>query len=142
MSESLVGETAFPVHFDLVTLDRIDRSGGKDVFAFPGARPVDRQQELSAGPILEVRPAAGDPWIAVFYGAEGYAVPPAVGRAVIAFPDGRTFCVIRNGSGVIVRADDPLATSEIESRPITGYLVVTDVDLVTRAVASRASATR
>jgi hypothetical protein len=31
---------------------------------------------------------------------------------------------------VIVRADDPLATSEIESRPITGYLVVTDVDLV------------
>jgi hypothetical protein len=123
-------DVAFPIHYELVRLDRIERLGGKSVFAYPGAQPVDRQQELAVTPILEVHPAGGDPWIGVFYGADEYAVPPAVHHAAIAFPDGWTFCVIRSGSGMIVRADDPLTTSEIESWPITGYLVVPDSDLV------------
>jgi len=80
MAEPVEFDVAFPVHYDLVALDRIERLGGKEVFAFPGAKPVDRQQELAVGPILDVRPEGGDPWIAVFYGAEGYAVPPAARR--------------------------------------------------------------
>ena len=55
MAERVEFEIAF-VHYDLVQLARLD---GKEVLAFPGARPVDRQQELAVAPILEVRPAAG-----------------------------------------------------------------------------------
>lgn len=123
-------DVAFPVRYELVELDRIERLGGKEVFAFPGAHPVDRQQELAVAPILEVTPAGGDPWIAVFSGAEEYGVPPAVRDVVIALPDGWSFCVIRSGSGVVVRADDPLTTSRVASWPITGYAVVPDSDLV------------
>lgn len=130
MSQPVEFDIAFPVHYDLVLLDRIERLGGKEVFAFPGAHPVDRQQELAVAPIVEVTPAGGDPWIAVFSGAEQYGVPPAVHHAVIALPDGWTFCLIRSGSGMIVRADDPRITSEIESWPITGYLVVPSVELI------------
>ncbi len=130
MSAPIAFDIAFPTNYELVELDRIDRSGGKKAYSFPGSRPVDRQQELAVAPIVEVRPAEGDPWIAVFDGVEGYAVPPALHRAVIALPDGWTFCVIKEGIGVMVRANDPRSTSEVESWPITGYLTVPDCELI------------
>jgi hypothetical protein len=48
---------------------------------------VDRQQELAVAPILDVRPAGSDPWIAVFYGAviESFA---RVVRGAEEVPDG------------------------------------------------------
>jgi hypothetical protein len=126
VSPPLGFEPGFPAHYQLVELDRIDRSGGTKAYAYPGARPVDRQQELAVAPILEVRPAGSNPWVAVFADLEAHVSF----EAVIALPDPSTFCVIRHGAGVTVRADDPRITREIEALPITGCLVVPDLELV------------
>ena len=127
MSPPLAFEPGFPVRYQLVELDRIDRSGGKKAYSYPGARPVDPQQELAVSPILEVRPAGSDPWVAIFSDLEAFSTPL---DAVVALPDPSTFCVIRLGAGVTVRADDPRITSEIEAWPIAGYVVVPEVELV------------
>jgi hypothetical protein len=119
----------FPVNYEVVALERIERLGGKRVLAFPGAQAVDPQQEQTAAPILEVRPAAAEPWIGIFYG-EGYAAPPAVPGALVGLPDEWTFAVVYAGRAVLVRADDPTVTSEVPRFPITDLLVVPGEEVV------------
>jgi len=55
----------------------------------------------------------------VFHGG-GYGVPPAAPGRVIGWPDGKSLCVLKTGTGFLVRADDPTVTSEIESLPGRG----------------------
>jgi len=122
-------ELDFPVTYEVEQLDRIDRSGGRRAYGFPDALSIDPQQDVAAGPILGVRPEAGDPWVGVFYGG-GYKVPPSVTARLIAWPDGRSFCVVYAGSAVVVRADDPHATYEIDTYLVTGTLVVPERGVV------------
>jgi hypothetical protein len=120
----------FPAQYELVALDRITRSGEfPRAFGFPGGYALDRQRELSAGVIVGIRPKSRDGWIGVFeLGA--YAAPPAARRQVIGMPDEVAVCVVEGGVGVIVRTDDPTATTEIASFPITGVTVVRDHGIV------------
>ena len=70
-----------------------------------------------------VNPEGGDSWVGVFHGGD-YGSPPAATARLIAWPDARSFCVVYKGTGVVVRADDPHETYEIESYPVTGTFVV------------------
>jgi hypothetical protein len=99
------------------------------VLAFPGALPVDPGRELAAGPILEIRPDDGGPWIAVFDGGD-YESPPAAPTHVLGWPDERSVCVVDRGWGCVVRADDPDVTFEIDCYPICDVLVAPDHGLV------------
>jgi hypothetical protein len=119
----------FVARYEVRQLERIDRQFSSRVFSFPDAVPVDRQQELAEGPILAVVPARGEPWIGVFHRG-GYGVPPAAPAHVIGWPDEKSLCVVKTGTGCLVRADDPTKTSEIEAFPITDVLVIPGYDLV------------
>jgi hypothetical protein len=125
----LLLELEFPVTYEVEQLDHIDRSGGRLAFGFPGAVLVNPHQDVAAGPILGVTPEAGDPWVGVFHGG-GHRVPPAVTARLIAWPDGRSFCVVYAGSAVVVRADDPSETYEIDTYLVTGAFVVRERGMV------------
>jgi hypothetical protein len=118
----LLLESHFPANYQLEQLDRIDRSDGRKAYGFPGADAIDLQQDPATGPILAVTPDAGDPWVGVFHGGDP-RVPPAVTARLIAWPDTRSFCVVYKGGGVVVRADDPRQTYEIDTYLITGVFV-------------------
>lgn len=122
-------EFEFPVTYEVEQLDRIDRAGGRRAYAFPEAVLIDSQQELADRPILAVSPETGDPWVGVFYGGD-YKAPPAVAGRLIAWPDGRSFCVLYRGGAVVVRADDPQKTYEIDVYPVTGVTVVPERGIV------------
>lgn len=123
----LLLELDFPVTYEVEQLDRIDRSGGRRAYGYPDAVSVDPQQDVAAGPILAVIPHAGNPWVGVFYGG-GYG--PAATAKLIAWPDERSFCVVYAGSGVVVRADDPHATYEIDTYFVRGTFVVPERGMV------------
>lgn len=107
-------------------LSHIDRSGGRRVYEFPGARELGPQRELSTGPILDVTPAAAEPWVGVFTaGSYGVAAP----ATLIAWPDRLSFCVVQ-GNAVVVRADDPQLTYEIDVYYVAGTFVVPERELV------------
>ncbi len=120
---------SFPCGTSPRQLERIDRQFSSRVLTFPDAVPVDRQQELAEGPILAVAPANGEPWIGVFHGG-GYGVPPAAPGQVIGWPDEKSLCVVKTGTGCLVRTDDPAKTSEIDAFPITNVLAIPDRNLV------------
>ena len=65
----------------------------------------------------------------MFHGG-GYSVPPAAPGRILAWPDGSSLCVIYAGAGVVVRADEPRQTYEIDVHPITSVLVLPDRDAV------------
>jgi hypothetical protein len=129
MSRRLEFDFPFLTHYEVVPLDRIDRSGGKRAYAFPDAVTIDPQQELADRPILEIRPGRGEPWVGVFYGGES-TVPPAMPGRAIGWPDEWSLCIVYAGGGVVVRADEPTKTYEIDCDPITGMLVVPERELV------------
>jgi hypothetical protein len=131
VSRRLYVELDFPVRYEyeVEQLDRINRSGGRRAYRFPDAVSLDPQQDVADGPILAVTPEAGDPWVGVFDGG-GYGVPPAATARLIAWPDARSFCVVYAGSAVVVRADDPHKTYEIDTYPVTGTLVVPERGVV------------
>lgn len=119
---SLHLELDFPVTYEVEQLNRIDRSGGLQAYGYPNASSIDPQQDVAAGPILRVTPQAADPWVGVFDG--GYGVPSAATASLIAWPDARSFCVVYAGSAVVVRADDPHATYEIDTYFVRQTFVV------------------
>lgn len=119
----------FLVNFEVLPLERIDRSGEKKAYGFPDAVLLDPQQELADRPILEVRPGRGDPWVGVFHGA-GYGVPPAASGRLIGWPDEWSICVVYAGGAVVVRTDDPTITYEINANPVTGALVLPEREMV------------
>jgi hypothetical protein len=124
-------EFSFPflAHYEVVPLDRIDRSGGKRAYSFPDAVPVDPQQELADRPILEIRPGRGEPWVGVFCGGE-WSVPPAIPGRLIGWPDELSVCVAYAGGGVVVRTDEPTNSYEIDCDPITGFVAVPERELL------------
>ena len=87
------------------------------------------QQELADRPILGITPEAAEPWVGVFYGGQ-FGVPPAATGRLIAWPDAASFCVVYAGGGVVVRADDPTRTYEIDAYPVTGTYVVPERGIV------------
>jgi len=122
-------ELEFPATYEVEQLDRIDRSGGERAYGFPDAVSIDPQQDVAAGPILRVTPEGGDPWVGVFYRGGSRASPTAEAR-LIAWPDTRSFCVVYAGSAVVVRADDPHATFEIDTYFVSGTFVVPEQGVV------------
>jgi hypothetical protein len=116
-------EFDFPSAYQVEQLDRIDRSGGRRAYGFPDAVSVNPEQDVAAGPVVAVTPEAGDSWVGVFNGG-GYGLPPPATSRLIAWPDARSFCVVYEGSAVVVRADNPQETYEIDTYPVTGTLVV------------------
>jgi len=129
VSRRLHLELDFPVSYEAEQLDRIDRSGGRRAYGFPDAILLDRQQELADRPILGVTPETGDPWVGVFYGGD-YNAPASAPSRLIAWPDGRSFCVLYGGSAVVVRADDPRKTYEIDTYPVTQMFVAVERGVV------------
>jgi hypothetical protein len=113
----------YPVSYEVVTLERIERTGDRRAYSYPAAAPVPSDQEVADGPILEVRPANGVAWTGVFYGDYGH--PPAAPGRLLGWPDGVSLCVVWEGGAAVVRSDDPTATYEIEPiHPITGVFSV------------------
>jgi hypothetical protein len=129
VSRRLHLELDFPVSYEVEQLDRIDRSGGRRAYGFPDAVLLDRQQELADRPILGVTPEAGDPWVGVFYGGD-YTAPASAPSRLIAWPDGRSFCVLYRGAAVVVRADNPQDTYEIDTYPVTQMFVTPERGVV------------
>jgi hypothetical protein len=129
VSRRLPLELDFPVSYELEQLNRIDRSGGRRAYGFPDAVLLDRQQELADRPILGVTPEAGEPWVGVFYGGD-YKAPASAPSRLIAWPDARSFCVLYGGSAVVVRADDPQKTYEIDTYPVTQMFVAAERGIV------------
>jgi hypothetical protein len=84
---------------------------------------------MADGIVLAVRPAEGEPWIAVFDMGE-YGSPPAAPRQVLAWPDPRSFCVVQDGVACVVRSDEPQTYEEIDMSPICDVLAVPGHDLV------------
>ena len=66
VSRQLTVEYPFARTYEVEQVGRIQRLGGKRAFAYPDAIPLDPQQELAEGPILEIAPHGGDPWIGIF----------------------------------------------------------------------------
>jgi hypothetical protein len=120
----------FPARYELTLLDRVRRSQVyRRAFSFPDAVPLDPERRLSAGVVLAVRPAAGEPWIGVFdYAFDGLRRETPL--QVIGWPDELSVCVTRRGLGCVVRTDDPSRNAEIECWPILDTLVVPDHGLV------------
>src|SRR5215813_685339 len=124
MSRRVHLELDFPTTYEVEQLGRIDRSGGLRAYTFPDAVPIGPQLEMADRPILRVTPDTGEAWIGVFYGAD-FRAPAASGR-LIAWPDTKSLCVVYAGGGVVVRADEPTQTYEIEAFPITGTMVAAE----------------
>ena len=129
MSRRLRLELDFPTTYEVEQLGRIDRSGGLRAYSFPDAVPIGPQLEMADRPILRVTPETGDAWVGVFNGAD-YGAPAAAGGQLIAWPDRESLCVVYAGGGVVVRADDPMQTYEIDAFPITGTFVVPEGGVV------------
>ena len=108
---------------------REDRQSVGPAYSFPDGLDVDPQQELADRPIVEVRPWIGAPWVGVFYGGS-YSSPPAIPGRLVAWPDRQSFCVVYAGGGVVVRADDPKSTYEIDCFPITDLRIGMASELV------------
>ena len=129
VGRSIVLQFDFARRYEVEQLERIERSGIAHVLGFPGAVPLDRQQEMAEGPIVKVSPTEGEPWVGVFHGGQ-YGSPPAAPGRLLGWPDGRSICVVYTGAGVVVRTDDPHDTFPVESFPITDVVVVPQLELV------------
>jgi hypothetical protein len=129
MTRRIYLELDFPTTYEVEQLDRIDRSGGLRAYGFPDALPISPQLEMADAPILRVTPHEGQPWVGVFQGAE-YRFPAAASGRLLAWPDPASFCVVYAGGGVVVRADDPTRTYEIDCFPVTETFAVPDQGLV------------
>jgi hypothetical protein len=129
----------FLARYEVSVLDRIRRAGAALVLSFPGAVELDDQREVSAGVVVEVVPAEGEPWVGVFeFGRE--RVPPAARRQVIGWPDERSICVVQGGGAWVVRSDDPTRWYEVDAFPVTDVLVVPSHELVVFADFTEAEA--
>jgi hypothetical protein len=129
VSRRLETQFDFLVNYEVVQVDRIDRSDGRVALGFPDAIELDPRQELADRPILEVNPGRGRPWAGVFHGGD-MGVPPAMPGRVIGWPDEWSICVIYRGGGVVVRTEDPKQNYEIAPYPITSAFVVAEREIV------------
>ena len=96
------------------------------MLAFPGGHSVDPQQELADAPIVRVTPHDGDPWVGIFY-AGWYGGPT---DELLSWPDEASFCVVRRGLAVRVRADSPQEHETLEPETIVQVHAVPDAGLV------------
>jgi hypothetical protein len=132
-------EFHFHMTYEVEQLGRIDRTGGLRVYGYPDAEPLSPQQDVAAGPILRVTPHDGNPWIGVFDDG-GFDYATAASPRVIGWPDGNSFCVVYTGGAVVVRADDPTCSYEIDVNPVTGTFVAAKKGVVVFADFTNASA--
>jgi hypothetical protein len=140
MARSLEWNFDYPARYEVVPLDRIDRSDCKKVYSYPAAGPVPTWQEMADRPILEIRPAHGPPWVGVFFGGQ-YGSPASAHGQLIGWPDEVSFCLVYAGGADVVRSDDPTQTYEIETvHPITDVLSIPHQEIVVFADFTNATA--
>jgi hypothetical protein len=126
MSSPLRFEFLFEASYEVGEVSRPGSEGR--AFSFPDAVPLGRHESFDR-PTVRVTPQLGDSWFAVFYGGE-FRFPSAASGRLIAWPDGSSFCVVFEGAGVVVRADDPTQTYEVDCFPVTDTIVVRERRLV------------
>jgi hypothetical protein len=122
-------EYEFAVAYELEQLDRVDWRAGTKAYGYPGGDLIGPQARTADKPILRVLPQSGDAWVGIFYGQD-YQTALAAPSKVIAWPDGRSFCVVYEGAADVVRADDPTKTYEIDTYLVTGVTVLPEHGMV------------
>jgi hypothetical protein len=121
-------ERPFSCEFELEIRERLlPRIEFARAVRYPGALPVDPQQEVTAGQIVAVSPSQGPPWLALFE-LDRFG-PPSFGPRILTWPDRASFCVV-DGSGWVVRADDPASAFELPIYPICSLQAVPEVGYV------------
>jgi hypothetical protein len=140
MARTLEWQFDYPARYEVIARERIDRSGGKAAFSYPGGSVVPMWQELADGPIFEIRPAEGHPWVGVF-GGGGYGHRAAAPGQLLGWPDEFSLCVVYAGGADVVRSDDPTQTYTVDTVwPITDVLSIPEHKLVVFADFTNAAA--
>lgn len=116
----------FAARYELVLHDQIPRELGIPVWQLPAVVQPDRQQQLAQAPIVEVRPAAGEPWVGVLFAAG----EPNVSGTVIGWPDESSFCFFGGGGAYVVDSADARRVTLIESHDLRHYLVAAHLELI------------
>ncbi|HEY0703443.1 MAG TPA: hypothetical protein VGD60_11805 [Candidatus Acidoferrales bacterium] len=103
----------FPHSYEVEELGELPGTGKFDVPVIYLPPPKGRAEHN--GLWLKVKAGSGKVWVGVF--AFGYTSPPAFCR-IISSPDPNRVCVISNGAGYIVSADQPEAWEQIPIIPV------------------------
>jgi hypothetical protein len=104
-------DTTFRRTYECRSLTELPSSERRPRYYYPGASREGGRD----GPILEVRPEHGEPWIGLFafgafgsLGVSGLFTTPHAGR----------LCVVTRGEGYLVAADDPTSWESVKAWPI------------------------
>ena len=79
----------------------------------------DRQQELAQAPIVEVRPAVGEPWVGILFADGG----PNVSGTLIGWPDEESLCFFGGGGAYLVRSTEPRHVTLLAGGHLRGYYI-------------------
>lgn len=79
------------------------------------------------GLIVQVSPDRGESWIGIF--AFG-TVTPKGKSGLYSWPDPKTLCVVSNGQGYFVRADDPTRHDIVKVNPVLDVIPVASRNIV------------
>jgi hypothetical protein len=115
---------SFPQRFEVRPGELPASPAGGRVLYYPGGS----EKGGNDGPILEALPHDAASWIGVF--AAGKYGAPAVQGELVGWPDGASLCVVTEGRGYVVRADEPTEWFEIALYPITEVRVAVEERLV------------
>lgn len=118
-------ELTFPHAYEIEELGEIPGTGK---FAIPTIFfPPPKNRPEHDGLWLKVESASGKSWIGIF--AFGYSSPPAFSR-VLSSPDPSNMCVISNGAGYFVKADEPEVWEKIPLSPVLDVRTVPEHKLL------------
>jgi hypothetical protein len=104
----------FPARYELVFHDRIPREAGMPVWELPAGVHADPQHELALAPIVEVRPAAGSPWVGIFFAEHGVNIR----GTLIGWPDEESLCFFGGGGAYVVHSSGPARVTLVEGGPV------------------------
>jgi hypothetical protein len=119
----------FPRAYEVEEVRELPGTGKLNVPVIFFPRPESRPEH--DGLWLRISAMSGRKWIGVF--KFGYSAPPAFSR-VVSSPDPNRVCVLSNGAGYVVTADEPdiwaripvTPVREVRSVPEEGLLILAD----------------
>jgi hypothetical protein len=115
----------FPHTYEIEEMRELP-GAGKPILPIIFFPPPENRPEHD-GLWLTVSAANGRTWIGVFQ--FGYSAPPAFSR-VASSPDPNRFCVIANGAGYVVKAEEPEAWEKIPVTPVLDVRAVPEQGLL------------